>query len=115
MVEKPVVSKKTRIIVDPAQYDLEVWPQLPAFWRRLFLGLLTRVRHPEAILAIGAIVGVLKITGAHAQGPVILFAIGCITVVAVLTEWTDAKNHGNHQRHKKKAAPGDASQHAASN
>ena len=113
VIETPVVSKETRIIVDPAQYDLEAWPESPAFWRRFFLGLLTRVRHVEAVVAIGAIVGVVKITGTHAQEPAILFAIGCITAIAVLTKWTDAKNHGNRQRRKKKAASGDASQHAA--
>jgi hypothetical protein len=113
MADKPVVSKKKPIIVDPAQYDLEVWDEPPSSWKRLILGLLTRVRHPEAIIAIGAIVALLKSTEAQAQDTALLFAIGCITVVTLWIQWTDAKNHGNDQRHKKEAESGDASQDAA--
>jgi ABC-type nickel/cobalt efflux system permease component RcnA len=110
MSDKPVIVDRHR-----AQYDLEVWDQPPSSWKRLTLGLLARVRHPEAIIAIGAIVAVVKSTGTHAQDTALLFAIGCITVVTLLIQWTDAKNHGDNQRHKKEAKSGAASKDVADN
>lgn len=101
-------GKGTVIVVDPSTFELEAEWGPVSRWTQVFAWVLTRSRHPVALVSILAILLIaLKLAGVSAADALIpsiaIIAIAAIAIAAIFSEWIGSKRHG--QSREREAAP----------